>query len=128
MIVIKNKKYRLSPSKGWDSLKLMEFSETLDLPKEGSPLTVEQVNNNTLVYVLTINNSLKATFINLPWYLKLFNLRYFKFLKNQSAFLLKSLNSADLPVLYWEVMELDGYKKKVVPVVENESETKSQKS
>jgi hypothetical protein len=127
-MIIKNKKFRLSPSKGWDSLKLMEFSESLDLPKEGIPLTVEQVNNNTLVYVLTINNSLKATYINFPWYLKLFNLKYFKFLKNQSAFLLKNLNSAELPLLYWEVMELDGYKKKVVPVVEKESEPKSQKS
>jgi hypothetical protein len=127
-VIIKNKKYKLSPSKGWDSLKLMEFTEGLDLPKEGIPLTALQIENNTLVYVLTINFSLKATYLNFPWYLKVFNLRYRKFLKEQAIFLQKNLNSGELPLLYWEVMELDGYKKKVVPVVENESESKSLKS
>lgn len=136
ILIIKNKKYKLSPCKGWDSLEYDRLENELKaegkLPTEGQlikDITPEQSNNQFMLWVKNINNSLKATWVDLPFYKKIFFLKYLKFTKNQFGFLLKYMSIKDIyPTHEYICIELNGYKKKVIPVSqESQSDEKLQK-
>ena len=113
-LILGKKKYKLSACKVFDSYQLETLQAGLELPQKDVPVTVEQSENMMLVFIRTINISLKATWIDTPFWKKLFYLKYKKFTEDQSVFLLKNIASKDLPIIYDYISyDLNGYKKKV---------------
>ena len=114
-MLLNNKEYVLSKRKAKDVLDLAKESKEYDYPKEGEPVTEEQLNHLLVLMAQVISDSLKATYMNLPLWRKVFNLKYRKFLKGAASLLIINLPEDELTTYYLEVLELEGGKKKVVP-------------
>ena len=111
-LILKNKRYTLSPRKAKDQINLGEISDTLDLPQEDQPVTMVQFKNNMVIVSAAISDSVKATYLNFRWWQKLIFIRYRKFVKNnQSKRLLDNLSAADLTNAFKAVLALEGKKK-----------------
>lgn len=126
MITVKNRKYRLSKRKIMDIVALSKYVSTIELPDGKTEATVQQSGNSWLVTAQVVNDSLKATYLNKPWFLRIFYLKYKKFLENQGSLLLNCLSPDELEAAYNEVMNLEPKKKSPQNPV-NESDTKLQK-
>lgn len=114
-MLLNRRKYVLSKRKAKDVLDLAKESKEYEYPKENEPITEKQLDNLLVLMAQVINDSLKATYMNLPLWRKVFNLKYRKFFKGAASLLIINLPEDELTTYYLEVLELEGGKKKVVP-------------
>lgn len=113
-MLLNNKEYVLSKRKARDVLDLAKESKEYDYPKEGEPVTEEQLNHLLVLMAQVISDSLKATYMNLPLLKKVFNWKYRKFLKGSASLLIISLSEDELTGYYLDVLDLEGNTKKKV--------------
>lgn len=141
MIKVNGKKLTLSKRKASDTLALIEYCRTLDLPDNIEPqeLSGEQLKSYTLVTAQTVSDSLKATYMNmnikrsgfwgmiLNWYYDKKKTAYLPFVENGALYLLDNCEAEDLGEAFNEVISLENIKKKVVPAKVNRFLTESAK-
>jgi len=124
---IKRREYILSERSVGDISALALASAKYEMPEEGTQVTPEQYQNAILVSAQAVCDSLKATYKRLPWYLKIFALKYRKFFKEGAVdFIIENTSSSELEEIQALLTEKDGSKKKAV--TENQSRGKSEKN
>jgi len=109
-MIIKGRDYVLSERTAEDVLALGEICDKLDLPKDEN-VTLEQTKNAIMVGAQALNDSFKATYFGLPFYLKIFGLRYRKFVKGDIGFITRNVSGSVLIQAQNKLTDIDGKKK-----------------
>lgn len=112
-------KLHLSVRKAQDVLILAGECLNKEFPASDKQITKEMLMNEALYIAQVVNDSLKATYINLMKsrnpFKQLRALNYKKFYDGATVFIMEVCSQEEITLAYQKVMELEGVKKKVVP-------------